>query len=157
MTVIEKVLSDPWPPSLEVGREVPQAVHEEDCVVSLSQMCLKRYADMELATRNVIVGSLGTMISNNTLPLGQSVMTSMTLSRLKILLTCLSRCHMFRKFLTDVPALTYIFHVLFSDRSLRSTDASSCRPTDVNPIFIFHMYAAAVSSMDLLHISSSVL
>lgn len=65
MTVIEKVLSDPWPPSLEVGREVPQAVHEEDCVVSLSRMCLKQYADMEFATRNVIVGSLGTMISNN--------------------------------------------------------------------------------------------
>ncbi|KAJ4477345.1 alpha/beta-hydrolase [Lentinula aciculospora] len=32
VAVIEKVLSDPWPPSVEVGREVPEAVYEEDCV-----------------------------------------------------------------------------------------------------------------------------
>ena len=31
--VIEKVLSEPWPPSVEIGREVPEAVVEEDCVV----------------------------------------------------------------------------------------------------------------------------
>jgi lipase ATG15 len=32
--VIEKILGDPWPPSVEVGREVPIAEEEEDCVVS---------------------------------------------------------------------------------------------------------------------------
>ncbi|KAJ3720828.1 alpha/beta-hydrolase [Lentinula guzmanii] len=32
VAVIEKVLSDPWPPSVEIGREVPEAIYEEDCV-----------------------------------------------------------------------------------------------------------------------------
>jgi len=32
VTVIEKVLSEPWGPSVEVGREVPEAVAEDDCV-----------------------------------------------------------------------------------------------------------------------------
>ncbi|PAV16217.1 alpha beta-hydrolase [Pyrrhoderma noxium] len=31
-TVIEKLLSVPWPPSVERGREVPEALPEEDCV-----------------------------------------------------------------------------------------------------------------------------
>jgi putative lipase involved disintegration of autophagic bodies len=31
--VIEKVLSEPWAPSVEIGREVPEALAEEDCVV----------------------------------------------------------------------------------------------------------------------------
>ncbi|KIY64425.1 alpha/beta-hydrolase [Cylindrobasidium torrendii FP15055 ss-10] len=31
-TVIEKLLSEPWQPSLEAGREVPEPRHEEDCV-----------------------------------------------------------------------------------------------------------------------------
>jgi putative lipase involved disintegration of autophagic bodies len=34
LTVIEKVLSEPWAPSVEIGREVPEAIAEEDCVVS---------------------------------------------------------------------------------------------------------------------------
>lgn len=34
VTIIEKVLSDPWPPSLEEGREAPKAAFEDDCVVS---------------------------------------------------------------------------------------------------------------------------
>lgn len=34
-TVIQRLLSEPWPPALEVGREVPEAIAEEDCVVSL--------------------------------------------------------------------------------------------------------------------------
>ena len=34
VAVIERVLSDPWPPSVEIGREVPEAIYEEDCVVS---------------------------------------------------------------------------------------------------------------------------
>jgi len=32
--VIEKVLSEPWAPSVEVGREVPEAKPQDDCVVS---------------------------------------------------------------------------------------------------------------------------
>ncbi|KIK55156.1 hypothetical protein GYMLUDRAFT_48119 [Collybiopsis luxurians FD-317 M1] len=32
VTVIEKILSDPWPPSVEIGREVPETIVEDDCV-----------------------------------------------------------------------------------------------------------------------------
>lgn len=32
--IIEQLLSAPWPPSVEEGREVPQATAEVDCVVS---------------------------------------------------------------------------------------------------------------------------
>ncbi|KAJ3810694.1 alpha/beta-hydrolase [Lentinula aff. lateritia] len=32
VAVIEKVLSDPWLPSVEIGREVPEAIYEEDCI-----------------------------------------------------------------------------------------------------------------------------
>jgi len=32
VTVIEKVLGEPWTPSVEVGREVPEAVADENCV-----------------------------------------------------------------------------------------------------------------------------
>jgi lipase ATG15 len=35
VSVIERLLSDPWPPSVEVGREVPEATVELDCLVSL--------------------------------------------------------------------------------------------------------------------------
>jgi hypothetical protein len=34
IAVIEKILSEPWAPSVEVGREVPEAKPEDDCVVS---------------------------------------------------------------------------------------------------------------------------
>ena len=33
--VIDEVLSKPWLPAVEAGREVPEARFEEDCVVSL--------------------------------------------------------------------------------------------------------------------------
>jgi len=33
VTVIEKVLGEPWSPSLGIGREVPEAVPQDDCVV----------------------------------------------------------------------------------------------------------------------------
>ncbi|KAJ7471489.1 alpha/beta-hydrolase [Mycena galericulata] len=36
VNVIEKVLSDPWPPAVEAGREVPEALYEEDCVECFS-------------------------------------------------------------------------------------------------------------------------
>ncbi|KAI0326432.1 alpha/beta-hydrolase [Cubamyces sp. BRFM 1775] len=32
VNVIEKLLANPWPPSVEAGREVPKAMPEEDCV-----------------------------------------------------------------------------------------------------------------------------
>ncbi|KAJ7745665.1 alpha/beta-hydrolase [Mycena metata] len=32
VNVIEKILSDPWPPAVEAGREVPEPHEEEDCV-----------------------------------------------------------------------------------------------------------------------------
>ncbi|KAF9466596.1 alpha/beta-hydrolase [Collybia nuda] len=32
VAVIEKILSEPWAPSVEIGREVPEAKPEEDCV-----------------------------------------------------------------------------------------------------------------------------
>lgn len=35
VSVIERLLSDPWPASVEVGREVPEATVELDCLVSL--------------------------------------------------------------------------------------------------------------------------
>lgn len=35
VNVIERLLAEPWPPSVEVGREVPEAKAEDDCVVSL--------------------------------------------------------------------------------------------------------------------------
>lgn len=35
VNVIERLLADPWPPSVEIGREVPEAVAETDCVVSI--------------------------------------------------------------------------------------------------------------------------
>ena len=34
-TVIDRLLSEPWPPAVDVGREVPEALAEEDCVVCL--------------------------------------------------------------------------------------------------------------------------
>lgn len=33
VTVIEKILGEPWRPSVDAGREVPKAVPQEDCVV----------------------------------------------------------------------------------------------------------------------------
>jgi hypothetical protein len=35
-SMIETILADPWPPAEELGREVPEAVPQEDCVVSFS-------------------------------------------------------------------------------------------------------------------------
>jgi putative lipase involved disintegration of autophagic bodies len=35
--VIDRVLSLPWAPSEEIGRQVPEAVPQDDCVVRLEQ------------------------------------------------------------------------------------------------------------------------
>lgn len=41
VNVIDKILSVPWAPSQEIGREVPEAKYDEDCVVGfLSQLSL---------------------------------------------------------------------------------------------------------------------
>ena len=34
VNMVETVLADPWPPVEELGREVPEAVPQDDCVVS---------------------------------------------------------------------------------------------------------------------------
>ena len=34
VAIIEKLLSKPWPPSQEIGREVPEPIAEDDCIVS---------------------------------------------------------------------------------------------------------------------------
>ena len=44
VNVIERILSEPWAPSVEVGREVPLAKAEEDCVVSASSMVVSIFA-----------------------------------------------------------------------------------------------------------------
>ena len=36
VNVIEKLLAAPWPPAVDLGREVPEAVPEEDCVVCVT-------------------------------------------------------------------------------------------------------------------------
>lgn len=33
LTIIERLLSEPWAPSIEQGREVPEALPQDDCVV----------------------------------------------------------------------------------------------------------------------------
>lgn len=36
VNLIERLLNDQWPPSVEIGREVPEPKSEDDCVVSVS-------------------------------------------------------------------------------------------------------------------------
>lgn len=38
VNVIEKLLSEPWAPSEEIGREVPEATTDDDCVVRLNTL-----------------------------------------------------------------------------------------------------------------------
>lgn len=47
VNVIEKVLSQPWPPSVDVGREVPEAKPEEDCVVRVLVL-MNRFARCDI-------------------------------------------------------------------------------------------------------------
>lgn len=53
VSVIKDVLSHPWAPSEEEGREVPEAKYEEDCVVST----LTIYPSIRCFTR-VLLGLL---------------------------------------------------------------------------------------------------
>lgn len=41
--MIDTVLADPWPPAEELGREVPEAVTQDDCIVRLFQCSLFRF------------------------------------------------------------------------------------------------------------------
>lgn len=61
VNVIDRILSDSWPPSVEIGREVPQADAEIDCVVS--RLCallvyILIFFFLLLFKRNVTVGIL---------------------------------------------------------------------------------------------------
>ena len=70
VNVIEELLSNPWPPSIDVGREVPQAKPEVDCVVSFFPFFLSvKNSHVRGLTvfcfffnRNVIVGSSGIIL-----------------------------------------------------------------------------------------------
>lgn len=42
VNVIENLLSQPWPPSEEIGREVPEPVVEDDCVVCVLLGLMRR-------------------------------------------------------------------------------------------------------------------
>lgn len=59
-TVIEKLLSGPWPPALEDGREVPKAASESDCVVSGCSVT-KLICPSQPSHRNAIGGSSVTL------------------------------------------------------------------------------------------------
>jgi lipase ATG15 len=62
VNVIEKVLNDSWPPAVEVGREVPEAHPEDDCVVRVFPIALCAPLLTRLcACRNATAGSLGTL------------------------------------------------------------------------------------------------
>ena len=41
VNVIERLLASPWPPAVEQGREVPEAVPEENCVVRVWLVALR--------------------------------------------------------------------------------------------------------------------
>ena len=58
VNVIEKLLADPWPPAVDQGREVPEAVAEEDCVVSIG-IPVTRYERLTACPRSAIAGTLG--------------------------------------------------------------------------------------------------
>ena len=46
VTVIEKLLSDPWAPSDEMGREVPFESSEDDCVVCYISLFYTSYSSL---------------------------------------------------------------------------------------------------------------
>ena len=56
--VIDNILSKPWPASMEVGREVPLAKPETDCVVRSFPFFGRRVA--EPGCRSALVGNLET-------------------------------------------------------------------------------------------------
>jgi hypothetical protein len=58
VSVIDGILNDPWPASMEVGREVPLAEPEIDCVVRFFHTVARRVA--ESGCRNALVGNLET-------------------------------------------------------------------------------------------------
>ena len=66
--VIEKLLAHPWPPAMEQGREVPEALPEEDCVVSGRCPIMTYHWGAEMLIRfyrNVTVGILELILRRN--------------------------------------------------------------------------------------------
>jgi hypothetical protein len=61
VTVIDEVLGQPWPPSEEVGREVPEAVPQNDCVVR-QQPASRNYTEERLTLPNRIATGGNSMI-----------------------------------------------------------------------------------------------
>lgn len=59
VNVIDNILSEPWKPSLEVGREAPLAEPEMDCVVCFHLLYSWTFADLEWC-RSALVGNLET-------------------------------------------------------------------------------------------------
>lgn len=59
VAVIERILSEPWAPSVEIGREVPEAKPEDDCVVSTFMVLtfLRKLKPLRFC-RNVTVGNM---------------------------------------------------------------------------------------------------
>ena len=63
VNIIVKLLAEPWPPAVDQGREVPEAVAEEDCLVSVAVFLIGENGDETLTShrRNAIAGTLGTI------------------------------------------------------------------------------------------------
>lgn len=55
LNVIDNVLSEPWPASITVGREVPAAEPEVDCVVRF--LSLLRWMSLRKGYRSASVGN----------------------------------------------------------------------------------------------------
>ena len=62
VNIVEKLLGEPWGPSEEVGREVPEPTSEADCVVSVFDLRIFPTLRLYLAFRNVLAGNLGTSL-----------------------------------------------------------------------------------------------
>lgn len=59
IAVIERILSEPWAPSVEIGREVPEAKPEDDCIVStFIVLAFLRILKLPRFYRNVTVGNM---------------------------------------------------------------------------------------------------
>jgi hypothetical protein len=69
VVVVEQILKEPWPASEELGREVPEAKVQEDCVVRQpSHLVSDRYTDRSfLISRSAIVGNMATSRNNGQL------------------------------------------------------------------------------------------
>ena len=76
VNVIERLLAIPWPPSVEIGREVPEAVAQTDCVVSINIFEALKMSFLILllviCKRNALIGSLVTFQRDQTADIKRS-------------------------------------------------------------------------------------